>query len=71
MAERMYVGGLEVLTMSEHNTRAHNIARKLWILDGRKNYKKHFANAMQKSLLMNYCYEGLSEKEKEVAHGNY
>lgn len=60
----MYIGGLEVLTMSEHNKRAHMMARKLWILDGRKNYRKHFGKCMQDSMLLNYCYESLPVNER-------
>lgn len=72
MAERMYIGGFEVLTMSEHNKRAHFIARELWILDGKKNYRKHFADAMRRSMLINYCYESLNRKEKErLRNENY
>lgn len=56
----------KVLTMSEHNKRAHSLARKEWILSGRNNYRKYFAKYMRMSMSMNYCLESLSRKEREV-----
>lgn len=46
-----------VLTMSEHNKRAHYIAR---IMRNRfETYRKAFAYYMSMSMMLNYCKESL------------
>lgn len=45
----------DALSWSEHCKRAHRWARKYWILDGKQNYRKHFAGCMSRSLMLNYC----------------
>lgn len=62
----MYIGSLEVMTLSEHNKRAHYWARKYWIINNRKEYRKYFAECMRKSMMCNYCLESMSRKEREI-----
>lgn len=71
----------EVLTLSEHNRRAHYRARINWrcAQDKEKRegikakpYRWYFARAMSISMLYNYCFESMSRDEREkIDEGKY